>query len=161
MASPLSVTSTLFDEGGDIPIACAHPSAGGQNTSPDLSWTGLPDGTASIAVTCWDPDAPTTVGFCHWILANLPASTTSLATGAGAAGAEPNGAVSCLSDWGEAAYGGMAPPPGDEPHHYHFTVYALGVERLDVDATTTYAKFRFLTREHVLAVGTLMGRFGR
>jgi phosphatidylethanolamine-binding protein (PEBP) family uncharacterized protein len=54
----------------------------------------------------------------------------------------------------------MAPPAGDEPHHYLFTVYALDTEKLGPDETTTYAKFRFLIRGHVLASGTLTGRFG-
>jgi phosphatidylethanolamine-binding protein (PEBP) family uncharacterized protein len=54
----------------------------------------------------------------------------------------------------------MAPPAGDEPHHYAFSVYALDTDSLGVDGTTTYAKFRFLIRGHVLAAGTLTGRFG-
>lgn len=150
----LEVRSSLFDEGGTIPKSAAHSMAGGDNVSPDLSWSEGPEGTKSYAVTCYDPDAPTTVGFSHWVLFDLPPSTRSLE-----AGAKPPG-VTGFSDWGESAYGGMAPPPGDEPHHYQFSVYALDTESLGVDSTTTYAKFRFLARGHVLASGTLTGRFG-
>ncbi len=156
----ITVTSSLFEDGGTLPRRAAHPAVGGDNISPDLSWSGLPEGTRSVAVTCYDPDAPTTVGFVHWVLFDLPADTTSLPAGAGAAGANPPGSVLGFTDWGESAYGGMAPPAGDEPHHYQFTVYALNVESLGLDATTTYAKFRFMTRDKTLADGTITGRFG-
>ena len=74
----------------------------------------------------------------------------------------PKGATLGFTDYGESAYGGMAPPPGDPPHRYQFTVYALDVPRLGGgDERTTYAKFRFLIRGHVLAQGTLTGLFGR
>jgi Raf kinase inhibitor-like YbhB/YbcL family protein len=152
------VTSSLFKEGDTINKSAAHSFAGGDNISPDLAWSGVPAGTASVAVTCYDPDAPTTVGFSHWLLANLAPDTASLAAGAGAAGKNPPGSVLGFTDWGESQYGGMAPPPGD-PHHYQFTVYALDAP-IDVDALTTYAKFRFFIRGHVLASGTLTGLFG-
>jgi Raf kinase inhibitor-like YbhB/YbcL family protein len=119
-------------------------------------------GTKSLAITCHDPDAPTTVGFTHWVLFNLPRSSGASRPGAGAAGKAPKGATLGFTDYGESAYGGMAPPPGDPPHRYQFTVYALDVPRLEGgDERTTYAKFRFLIRGHVLAQGTLTGLFGR
>jgi len=150
----LKVRSTLFAEGETIPTSAAHSMVGGDNISPDLSWSEGPAGTKSYAVTCYDPDAPTTVGFTHWVLFDLPPSVHALDAG------WKSGGVTGFSDWGESAYGGMAPPPGDEPHHYQFSVYALDNESLGVDGTTTYAKFRFLIRGHVLASGTLTGRFG-
>ncbi|HXQ18656.1 MAG TPA: YbhB/YbcL family Raf kinase inhibitor-like protein [Acidimicrobiales bacterium] len=150
----LTVRSTLFADGDTIPISAAHSMVGGANTSPDLSWEAGPSGTRSYAITCYDPDAPTTVGFSHWVLFDLAPSVTELNAGA------DGGGIAGFSDWGESRYGGMAPPAGDEPHHYRFTVYALDLESLGVDHTTTYAKFRFLTRGHVLAEGTLTGRFG-
>ena len=155
----LKVTSDLFSDGGTIPDSAAHTYAGGENVSPPIAWSGVPDGTASIAVTCYDPDAPTTVGFVHWVLFNLPAGADHLDAGQGAAGQQPKGSVLGFTDWGESQYGGMAPPPGDDPHHYHFTVWALDGP-LDLDETTTYAKFNFMTRGHVLATGEVVGRFG-
>lgn len=158
MAAALSVTSGMFSDGGRIPREAAHPSVGGDNTSPDLSWSGLPDGTLSLAVTCYDPDAPTTVGFSHLVLFDIPADTTSLAAGAAVPERQPRGSVLGYTDFGERRYGGMAPPPG-APHRYQFTVFALGVPSLEADGATTYAKFRFLIREHTLASGTLTGLF--
>ncbi len=150
----LEVTSSLFAEGATIPKSAAHLFVGGDNVSPDLRWSEGPADTRSYALTCYDPDAPTTVGFSHWVLFDLPVTVRSLEAGAKGAG------VTGFSDWGESAYGGMAPPAGDDPHRYQFSVYALDTDSLGVDETTTYAKFRFLIRGHVLASGTLTGRFG-
>ncbi|HVA59637.1 MAG TPA: YbhB/YbcL family Raf kinase inhibitor-like protein [Mycobacteriales bacterium] len=158
MAS-LTVTSNLFSEGSTIPRSAAHGYAGGDNISPDLAWTGVPEGTASLALACHDPDAPTTVGFTHWLLFDLDPEAF-LEGGAGAAGKNPPGSVLGFTDWGASEYGGMAPPAGDPAHHYRFTVYALDVAKLDgAGPTTTYALFRFLIRGHVLAEGTLTGLF--
>jgi Raf kinase inhibitor-like YbhB/YbcL family protein len=154
----LTVTSTLFGDGEPIPGSAAHQMAGGQNTSPDLAWTGVPDGTQSIAVTCYDPDAPTTIGFVHWVLFNLDPQTTSLDAGAGAAGQAPAGATLGYTDFGVSEYGGPAPPPGD-PHHYHFTVYALDTRLDGLGSGSTYAFFRFAIRGHVLDEGTLVGTY--
>jgi hypothetical protein len=154
----ITVRSEQFDDGGTIPSSAAHSMAGGDNKSPQLSWQGVPSGTKSLAITCWDPDAPTTVGFSHWVRVGMPASITSLAEGAGTESGEWTDG---LTDWGDTGYGGMAPPPGDPPHHYQFTVYALDAQakELGLDEHATYAKFRFLSRGHVLASGTLTGRF--
>ncbi|MHB2023684.1 MAG: YbhB/YbcL family Raf kinase inhibitor-like protein [Mycobacteriales bacterium] len=154
----LKVRSDLFEEGASIPKSAAHTYAGGENISPDLSWEGVPEGTASIAVTCYDPDAPTTVGFVHWVLFNLDPATRSLPAGAGAKGKNPQGSVLGYTDWGVSEYGGMAPPPGDPPHHYQFSVYALD-DKLSLDSAATYAIFRFMAREHTLAMGTLTGTY--
>jgi Raf kinase inhibitor-like YbhB/YbcL family protein len=155
----LTVESSLFRDGETIPNSAAHTYAGGENISPDLRWSGVPGEAQSLAVTCYDPDAPTTVGFVHWVLFNVAPDVDHLDAGAGAQGKNPPGSVLGFTDWGESQWGGLAPPPGDEPHHYEFTVWALDTN-LDLDETTTYAKFNFMTRGHVLAKGTLTGRFG-
>jgi len=154
----ITVTSSLFADGETIPASAAHTMAGGDDVSPDLSWTGAPDGTQSYAVTCHDPDAPTTVGFTHWVLFNLSAETTSLPAGAGAEGQAPGGGVHGITDWGDQQWGGMAPPPDDPAHHYVFTVFALD-DTLDLDERTTYAKLRFMMRGHILDEGSLTGTF--
>jgi Raf kinase inhibitor-like YbhB/YbcL family protein len=159
MPNTLQVQTSLFKDGETIPKSAAFTAAGGDNKSPDLSWSGVPEGTKSLAVTCYDPDAPTTVGFVHWVLFNLDPSTTKLEAGAGAKGKNPKGSTLGFTDWGQSQYGGMAPPPGDPPHRYEFRVYALD-QKLELDETTTYAKFRFMIRGHVLAEGVVTGKFG-
>jgi Raf kinase inhibitor-like YbhB/YbcL family protein len=152
----LTVTSEQFKDGDVIPDSAAHTDVGGANRSPQLSWTEGAAGTKSYAITCWDPDAPTTVGFCHWVRFDIPAECTSLDEGA--ATTDQLG-TDGFTDWGESAYGGMAPPAGDQAHHYQFTVYALDVEGTGLDDHTTYAKFRFATKDHVLASGALVGLY--
>lgn len=152
----LVVTSEQFTEGGTLPVSAAYPGVGGSNHSPQLSWTEGPEGTRSYALTCWDPDAPTTVGFCHWVRFDIPASARSLAQGAGTTD-DPG--ANGFTDFGESKYGGMAPPAGDPPHHYEFTIYALDVETSGLNEHTTYAMFRFVTKDHMLASGTLVGRY--
>jgi Raf kinase inhibitor-like YbhB/YbcL family protein len=157
----LAVRSPTFNEGQTLPMSAVHRSAGGQDISPELSWEAPPPGTKSLAVVCHDPDAPTSVGFTHWILFNLSPELRSLHAGAGAPGKNPPGSVVGHNDYGENSYGGSAPPPGDAPHRYQFTVYALDVPKLEAGPALTYPKFRFLIRGHVLAEGTLTGKFGR
>jgi Raf kinase inhibitor-like YbhB/YbcL family protein len=152
----LVLTSAQFTDGSVIPSSPAHDAVGGANRSPQLSWTEGPEGTRSYAVTCWDPDAPTTVGFSHWVRFDIPIECTALPEDVGST---PGTGTDGFSDWGESAYGGMAPPEGDSPHHYQFTVYALDVEKTGLDDHTTYAKFRFATKDHILASGTLVGLY--
>ncbi len=95
------------------------------------------------------------MGFCHWVRFDIPAGCTSLDEGAGAEQPGTDG----FTDWGESSYGGMAPPAGDPHHHYQFTVYALDVDKAGLDNHTTYAKFRFATKDHILASGTLVGLY--
>jgi Raf kinase inhibitor-like YbhB/YbcL family protein len=155
------VTSSQFRDGETMPNSAVHQMAGGQNMSPDLSWTSAPEGTASFAVSMYDPDAPTTVGFTHWLLFNLDRSVTSLAAGAGRAGQNPQGSTLGFTDFGVSEYGGSAPPPGDPPHHYIITVYALDVPRLDLGPTATYAYFNFSIRGHVLGRAQITALFGQ
>lgn len=148
-----TVTSTGFTDGGPLPDAQVYAKG---NRSPQLSWSGAPEGTKSFAVTCFDPDAPTGSGFWHWTVATIPADVTGLAEGASPAGL-PQGAVEGRTDFGEPGFGGAAPPPGHGPHRYIFTVFAVDTERLDVTPENSGAVFGFNLHFHTLAKASITG----
>ena len=124
--------------------------AGGDDASPQLSWSGFPPETKSFAVTVYDPDAPTASGFWHWAVCNLPPSVTELATGAGDGSGLPEGTLTIPNEARLTRYIGAAPPPGHGRHRYYFAVHALDVERLDVDPDATPAVMCFNMFGHTL-----------
>lgn len=158
------LTSTDIQDGEPLPAEVYGSDAGGGNRSPQLSWSGFPAETRSFAVTCFDPDAPTGSGFWHWAVANIPATVTSLAAGAGdpAAGLLPEGAITLPNEVRAAEFIGAGPPEGTGVHHYWFVVHALDVEHIDIDPRATPAVLGFMMRDAVLARGILVatGEFG-
>ncbi|HEX3550549.1 MAG TPA: YbhB/YbcL family Raf kinase inhibitor-like protein [Candidatus Elarobacter sp.] len=154
----LTVTSSAFSNGGAIPTNEGQNGCGGTNVSPDLTWSGAPAATKSFVITEFDPDAPTGSGFWHWVLYNIPPTTTSIAAGAGT---NPPSGTSGLTDYGSLGYGGPCPPVGDGPHHYHFTVSALDTMLSGMPANSTGAYVVFNMGGHVLAQGTYLGTYAR
>jgi len=155
---PIALTSDTFTVGAPLPQSAAFSSCGGNDRSPDLHWTGAPAATKSFVVTLYDPNAPTGVGFWHWIAFNIPPNARSLAAGAG------NAAVHFgkfgYTDFGFSHYGGPCPPKGDLPHPYIFRIYSLDVPQLaTASGGTTGAYLMFLMRGHILAEGRLVGRY--
>jgi Raf kinase inhibitor-like YbhB/YbcL family protein len=128
------------------------------NTSPQLSWTDVPDGTRSFVVTCFDPDAPTPSGFWHWVLVDLPADVTSLDTGA-ASGELPGRAFHVRNDGGQAAFMGAAPPAGDQVHRYYFVVHAVGEDTLGVAADASPAVVSFTLAFKTLGRAIIHGTY--
>lgn len=165
----LTVTSTTFAADGTLPNSTIFNSFGctGGDQSPQLSWTAGPANTASYAVTIFDPDAPTNVGFWHWLIYNIPPTTTSLAanippTGGAGTGTLPAGALQAMDDYGIQGYGGPCPPAGGGTHHYIFTVTALSAMITGLTpATTDAALLQFNMDGDILARGQLVGLFGR
>lgn len=155
-----TLTSKQFT--GQVPKANVFNGmgAGGDNLSPDLSWSNPPAGTKSYLIICHDPDAPTPAGFTHWCAFNLPASISSLATGA-SNNSMPAGSIECANSYGMSGYGGACPPPGDPAHAYHLTIYALGAEKLDLDASTPPPKAIFMAKDHILGKAGLTAFYAR
>lgn len=150
------------------PIALKHAFNGfgctGDNISPALSWTKAPAGTKSFAVMVHDPDAPTGgAGFWHWVLLNIPASINHLVQGAGSGKGDllPVGATQIATDFGFAGWGGPCPPVADKAHRYHFTVYALKVEKLELPSTATASLAGFMVNANALGKATLTGLYQR
>jgi len=130
---------------------------GGKDISPQLAWSGAPEGTKSYAVTVYDPDAPTGSGFWHWAVADLPASVTELPEGAGDEHGSglPAGAVQLRGDAGQARFIGAAPPAGHGPHRYFIVVHALDVESIGVPTDATPAFLGFNIASHILGRAVL------
>lgn len=135
----------------------------GGNKSPHLAWSGAPSDTRSFAVTCFDPDAPTGSGFWHWLVVNIPPDVTELALDAGNPKVQklPKEALQTRTDFGAPGYGGPCPPPGDHPHRYLFTVFAVGADSLPVTADTSAAIIGFQLNFNTLAKAAIMGLYKR
>lgn len=134
----------------------------GENLSPQLSWSNAPEGTKSFVLNVYDPDAPTGSGWWHWVVYNIPADAQELPTGAGSGKAKlPAGAVEGRTDFGKTGFGGACPPPGDKPHRYIFTLYALKVDKLDVPPDATAALIGYMTRANSLGSASFTAKYGR
>lgn len=135
----------------------------GNNQSPRLEWKNAPDAAKSFVVTMYDPDAPTGSGFWHWTVLDLPGSTRSLGSNAGAAGNAglPAGALQGYTDYGTSAYGGPCPPVGDKPHHYVFTVYAMNIASTGLTAGAPGALVSFVAKANSIASASFTATFGR
>lgn len=164
-AQGFTLSSPTLPEGKPLPNAQVFNSFGctGGNLSPELVWSNAPGGTKSFAVTVYDPDAPTGSGWWHWVIFNIPASMTSLPAGAGdpASGKAPQGAIQSQTDFGAPGFGGACPPPGDKPHRYIFTVHALNVDSLPLDAKASGAMVGFYLTQHTIARASFTRTFGR
>ncbi|HCW97436.1 MULTISPECIES: kinase inhibitor [Pantoea] len=157
----MRVFSNDFKDGDKMPERQVFNGMGyqGDNISPHLAWDEVPEGTKSFVVTCYDPDAPTGSGWWHWVVVNIPASTRLLEQGAGSGQSMlPPGALQTRTDFGKAGYGGAAPPQG-ESHRYIFTVHALDVEKIEVDAEASGAMVGFNVHFHALASASITVKY--
>ncbi len=161
----LEVTSDDVSDGQPMPMPSVSGifGAGGEDVSPHLRWGDVPEGTQSIAVTCFDPDAPTGSGFWHWVVFDIPPDVRELPAGAGAQDGSglPAGATQVRNDAGLLGYVGAGPPPGHGPHRYVFAVHALDNAPLGPGADATPAFAGFSMFGHVLARGLLVPTFER
>ncbi|ODR11347.1 hypothetical protein BHQ15_01655 [Mycolicibacillus koreensis] len=156
-----TLTSTSITDGQ--PLGNAQVSgimgAGGEDESPQLSWTGFPEETRSFAVTVYDPDAPTASGFWHWAVANLPATCTELPAGVGDGSLLPGEALTLVNDAGMRRYVGAAPPAGHGAHRYYVAVHAVKVEKLDLPEDASPAFLGFNLFMNAIARAVIVGTY--
>ncbi len=152
----VTLTSPAFAEGGEIP---ARFTCEGDNVSPALEWSGVPEGTRSLALVVDDPDAPDPKApktrYVHWVLYNLPPTATGLAE-AVTPDALPEGTAQGLNDWRRTGYGGPCPPIGR--HRYFHKLYALD-SVLGGLGSPTKAELEKAMQGHFLEQAELFGTY--
>ena len=144
----LRISSPAFDGHGRIPKK--HP-GDGEDVSPPLKWSGVPDGTKSFAIVVHDPDAPLVDGFTHWVAYGIPGDATGVPEGA-------DQLVQGTNSMGNAGYNGPAPPPGHGVHHYYVWVYALD-DDLALDPGLDRRALIDKIEDHVIEQARLIGTY--
>ena len=160
----MQIASSDIEAGAVIPFKHVYNGSActGPNISPSLHWSGAPAGTKSFAVTVYDPDAPSGSGWWHWMVYDIPPTVQELQTGAGNKGGSlPDGARQGMTDYGVKEWGGPCPPAGDKPHRYVFTVFALSLEKLDVQENATSAAIGFELIANALETAQFTAMYGR
>lgn len=154
----LQLISSAFDDGKEIPH---QYTCDGEDQSPPLAWSGLPAGTATLALIVDDPDAPDPAApkktWVHWILYNLPPSVTGLPAGI-APEDLPAGTLQGLNDSKRTGYSGPCPPIGR--HRYFHKLFALDAELRDLGEPIK-AVLEKAMKDHVLATAELIGTYQR
>jgi len=152
----LSLTSSAFEHQAEIPTKYTCE---GQDVSPPLAWTGVPDRAKSLVLIVDDPDAPDPAApkmtWVHWVLYELPVSSKGLAEGVKPA-ALPAGAREGTNDWQRTGYGGPCPPIGR--HRYFHKLYALDTRLSDLGKPTKAALEKAI-QGHILATAELVGTY--
>ena len=152
----LTLNSTAFTNGGEIP---SKYTCEGDDTSPPLEWTDVPEQTRSLVLIVDDPDAPDPrvpkMTWVHWVLYNIPPGTTGLPEGATSADL-PHGTEEGLNDWKRTGYGGPCPPIGR--HRYFHKLYALDTVLKGLDKPTK-ATVETAMVDHIIAETELIGTY--
>jgi len=150
----ITITSSAFAEGAMIP---KKHTCDDEDISPDLKWSGVPQGAKSLALICDDPDAP--VGtWVHWVLFNIPADVSALPAGVSPDAVLKNGARHGKNDFRKLGYGGPCPPGGT--HRYYFKLYGIDTV-INLESGSTKAQLLAAMQGHILAEGQLMGKYRR
>ncbi len=152
-----TVVSSKFKNNDILPNQQVYNGFGcnGGNMAPELSWTNAPSSTKSFAIICHDPDAPRENGWYHWLLVNIPADVNSYKN------TLPDGAIETITDFKTYGYGGACPPVGHGVHHYNFTVYALDVDKLDVNKDSKPTEVEKKVLAHSIAKSTITALYER
>ena len=148
------LTSSAFEEGAMIPKVYTCDST---DISPELSWSGAPEGTKSFALIADDPDAPSKT-WVHWVAYNIDPAVSKLKEGIESKEIPDSTIHQGVSDFGKFGYGGPCPPSG--VHRYFFKLYALDT-MLELKGKVTKADLLDAIEGHVLAETQLMGKYTR
>jgi Raf kinase inhibitor-like YbhB/YbcL family protein len=155
-AMSFSLKSPSFAHGEEIPTL--H-TCEGRDVSPRLEWSAAPPGTRSLALIVDDPDAPDPAApkltWVHWVLYDIPTTTTSLAEGVQTADLPPESRQG-LNDWKRTGYGGPCPPVGR--HRYFHKLYALDVVLPDLGRPDKAALEQAM-EGHILGRAELVGTY--
>ncbi|MFP4194897.1 MAG: YbhB/YbcL family Raf kinase inhibitor-like protein [Desulfosalsimonas sp.] len=146
----MQLKTSAFENRSEIPI---KHTGYGDDISPPLEWTNVPEGTKSFALICHDPDAPLilpgTYGFVHWVLYNIPGSVTSLPEGV-------KEYTKGINDMNQEGYNGPKPPPGHGVHHYFWWLMALNKE-LDLKPGLTQWQLLEQIEPYVIGMNRIVG----
>ena len=157
----ISITSTAFEPGKPIP---KNYTGEGEDLSPPLAWSKVPQGTKEIALICDDPDAPTSEPWVHWLIYKVPADATGLPEGLPRQKKlqAPPGAIQGVNMFpsDNIGYRGPMPPKGHGTHHYHFKLYAVDKPLSTPPGADKKALLADL-HDHVLDHGELIGTYQR
>ncbi len=155
----LHLRCAAFADGQPVP---RRHTGDGEDLSPPLSWTGLPAGTAALALIVDDPDAPTSEPWVHWVIYDLPADEQGLVEGIPPVDrpASPSGAIQGRNSWGSVGYRGPAPPRGHGVHHYNFRLFALD-RPVNLPQGLDKPALLAAIRGHVIAEAALTGTYQR
>jgi Raf kinase inhibitor-like YbhB/YbcL family protein len=154
----IQITSDAFAPGATIPI---RYTGDGDDVSPPLEWSGVPDQTKELALIVDDPDAPQSEPFVHWVMYKIPSAVTELCEGVTPdAKTQSPPALQGKSSFGKIGYGGPMPPRGHGTHHYHFKLYALDQPLMLHDGVDKAALMAAMSG-HILDQGELIGTYQR
>jgi len=135
----------------------------GDDLSPHLKWSNIPQGTKSFAITAYDPDAPTGSGWWHWQVVNIPVSVLEVPTGAGNLKTSTvlSGASQVHNDYGSFGFGGACPPEGHGVHHYKFTVHALSIEKIELPENASSALAGYMINANTIESSSIVALYKR
>jgi hypothetical protein len=157
----MELKSSAFTNRKPIPSKYANTGVlGGRNISVPLEWSGAPAETQSFALAIVDRH-PIANNWVHWLVINIPKTTSALAEGASRTDKMPAGAKELNNTFGSLGYGGPQPPRGSGPHDYEVTLYALNVDNLALDAKTSLSAFEKALVGKVLASTQFVGIYER
>ena len=133
----------------------------GKNMSPQLSWSNIPKGTKSFAITMYDKDAPTGSGWWHWVVSNINKNINFIKSGASSQNNMPKNSIQSKTDFETNSFGGACPPKGSVAHTYMTTIYALDTKKLNITKDTTPAMAGYMINSHTIDKSSIVTYYKR